>query len=534
MTRLLTPVSEAIATVDGLRYSYPSSSGAALQDVTLEVPAGAFMLLAGPSAGGKSTLLRVFNGLVPQFHGGKISGLVRVAGLDPSRTPTRVLASKAGMVFQEPEAQAIAETVEEEVAFGMEQQGIPPGEMARRIDAVLEMLGIGRLRGRRLQTLSGGERQRVAIAAVLALGPHLLLMDEPTSQLDPAGADAVLDAVQALHARGDMAVVVAEHRLERLLHRVDAVAEVDGGRVRAMGPREASAVLAAVPPVCALARKFGLPGNPLTIEEALPGVQTAGLRAAPRAAPNPGAELIRLDSVTVSYGAHLALREASLTLREGEVVALVGPNGSGKTTLFRAITGLSQPDSGQVWFAGRPAPEAIAARTAHAGMVPQDPALALYQETVAEEVAETLRHRRGRPGVGELSRALDRWGVSELAGRNPRDISVGQQQRVAVAAMLAHEPRVWLLDEPTRGADGAAKAWLAQTLREHARNGGAALVATHDIESAAQYATRVIALDDGRVRYDLPVAQALGHGGAMPTQVARLVPGALTIDEVSR
>lgn len=520
----------ALARLTGLGYRYPGSEVPALDAVSLEIEAGSYTLLAGPSAGGKSTLLRVFNGLVPQFHGGRLTGHAVVAGLDPARTPSRLMASIAGMVFQEPESQAVTETVEEELAFGMEQRGIAAGEMRRRIDALLPALGIDHLRYRRLLTLSGGERQRVAIASVLALEPRILLLDEPTSQLDPAGAEAVLGALEALRAGGDLAVVLAEHRLERLLARVDGVVAVDGGVATAMSPREAAAALAAVPPVCELGRRFGLEPLPLTGDEARGAL--AGMRLSSRTMETraPGDELVRARGLTAAYGEHVALREVSLSLREGEVVALVGPNGSGKSTLFRTLAGLTRPVSGEVRFAGKPAPGPVRERTAFAGLVPQDPALALYQESVRDELRDTLRHRgMARGGVEP---ALDHWGIEHLAGRNPRDVSVGQQQRVAIAAMLAHDPRVWLLDEPTRGADGAAKAWLAGRLREHAASGGAAIIATHDLESAARYATRVVALDRGTVRFDLPTRDALGHDGPMPTQVARLVPGAITVDEV--
>jgi len=521
----------AIATLGDVTYTYPGSHGPALDSVSCEIEAGEYVLLAGPSAGGKSTLLRVFNGLVPQFHGGRISGRALVAGMDPARTPARRMAALAGMVFQEPESQTVAETVEEEVAFGMEQEGIVRGEMRRRIDALLGALNIGQLRYRRLATLSGGERQRVAIASVLALEPALLLLDEPTSQLDPAGADAVLGAVDALRQTRELSVAVAEHRLERLLPRADRVIGVDGGRAAVMTPREAAKRLAAVPPVCELGRRFGLEPVPLTVEEARAGLAGRRLSIAVRDVPAPGAVLVRAEGLAVAYGEQVALRDVSLAVGEGEIIALVGPNGSGKTTLFRALAGLNRPARGQVWFAGKPAPGAVRERTAFAGLVPQDPALALYHESVRDEVGDTLRHRGMRREA--VDRALAHWGIEHLGPRNPRDISVGQQQRVAIGAMLAHEPRVWLLDEPTRGADGAAKEWLARQLREHAAGGGAAIVATHDLESAARYATRVIGLERGTVRFDLPAREALGHDGPSPVQVARVVPGALTAEEVA-
>ncbi len=257
-----------IATLRDVAYRYPAAREWTLRDVNLEVSAGSFALLAGPSAGGKSTLLRTFNGLVPQFHGGVFHGEARVGGLDPARTAARRVATVAGMVFQEPESQAICDVVEDEVAFGMEQHGIARAEMHRRLDSLLISLGIEHLRHRRLATLSGGERQRVAIAAVLALQPRLLLLDEPTSQLDPEGAAAVLDSLDRLRHSAGLAVLVAEHRLDRLLPAVDTVIEVVEGRVTRMTPRDAASRLRSVPAVCEIARRLRLDPMPLTLAEA--------------------------------------------------------------------------------------------------------------------------------------------------------------------------------------------------------------------------------------------------------------------------
>lgn len=519
---------------DNLSYAYPAgpseAAPPALQGVSARLADGSFTLLAGASAGGKSTLLRTINGLVPQFHGGRMTGAVTVNGRDASRTPTRHMAAIAGMVFQEPEAQAVAETVEDELAFGMEQHGLAPAEMRRRVDALLFELGIEALRYRHLNTLSGGERQRVAIAAVLALEPRILLLDEPTSQLDPAGADAVLSTLQRLHCERGLTLVVAEHRLERLLPVVDAVLEVEHGQALLMTPRQAAGQLRTVPPVCAAGRRLGWAPLPLTVAEA--SAFPARLRA-PRSIPGEcGRMLLAAEHLTVAYGEHVALQDATITLHAGEVVALTGANGSGKTTLFRALAGLVQPLSGRIVFEGSDAPRSTQARTAYAGLVPQDPAIALYHESVRAEVAETLRYRRGRERQQSVDGALATWDLGGLASSNPRDLSVGQQQRVALATMLAHQPPAWLLDEPTRGADGPAKAWLAERLRCHAAAGGAAIVATHDIESAARYATRVIGLHGGRIAFDLPAAQAFTATGPCPVQAAQLVARALVQEDL--
>ncbi len=524
-----------VVTFDHVTFRFPGRPNPALDDVDLAIEPGEFVLLAGPSAGGKSTLLRACNGLIPQFHGGTLAGKVSVFGKDPTRTPARDMARVAGLVFQEPESQGIADTVEDEIAFGMEQQGVPRAEMQRRIDRLASALELGHLRQRRLATLSGGERQRAAMAAVLALEPRLLLLDEPTSQLDPEAAGAVLDAVDRLRKDRDLTVAVAEHRLERLLPVVGRVVEVREGQVTAMTPGEAARTLENAPAACRLGTALGVSPAPRSVAEAQEWLRThtpSPYRIDHRADASPGEVVIATNDVRVTYGTNEVLRGIDIEVRSGEVVALIGANGSGKTTLFRAITGLVAANAGSVWLAGSLAPKGVAERTRIAGMVPQDPATALYRDSVREELHDGLRLRKLPSGPANVDQVLARWRLQELADRNPRDLSVGQQQRVAIAAMLVHEPKAWLLDEPTRGADYGTRRWLAEQFRAHAAHGGTVVVSTHDIESAAWWATRVVALKDGKVEFDLPAREAFGSNGPRPTQTARLVPGAIALDEV--
>lgn len=519
-----------IARIAGVTYRYPGAPAPALANADLAVGPGERVLLAGPSAGGKSTLLRLLNGLIPHFHGGTLRGTVTVAGLNTAGTPPRDLATVAGMVFQEPETQGIADTVEDDIAFGMEQLGVDPAEMRRRLATILAALGIEGLRRRRLTTLSGGERQRVAIAAVLALQPRLLLLDEPASQLDPAGACAVFDAIDAARSALGVAVVIAEHRVERLLPWADTVVLAAEGRTNALSPHDAAQHLPSIPGFLLAARRLRISPLPLTVEELR--CHASRLRPVPHQRPEsaPGNVIARTHGLTVTFAGHVALRDISFELREGEVIALVGPNGSGKTTLLRALAGLVRPTSGTTWLRGVTGGAGVRERTAVAGMVPQDPGLAFYLESVRDEVAATLRHRNG---PFDAATALSRWAIDDLASRHPRTLSVGQQQRAAIAAMLAHEPLIWLLDEPTRGADGPTKEWLADRLRKHAARGGAAIVATHDVESAARYATRAIGLRDGAIAYDLPATRAFGAGGPLQTSVAAAVPGAILPEDVA-
>jgi energy-coupling factor transport system ATP-binding protein len=434
--------------IDGLTYSYPGSTEPSLRSIDLELRPG-LTVVAGGSGGGKSTLLRLLDGLVPQFHGGRISGSAQVAGLDPLRTPIPRLAQQVGLVFQDVETQSVYGTVEREVAFGLENAAVPRAEMHDRVDEALAGLSIEHLRGRRLATLSGGERQRVQLAAVLAMRPQVVALDEPTSQLDPEGAAAVLAECTRLAATG-RAVVVAEHRLELLVPAADRLLLVEGGRVAA------------------------------TTREAL-------LRVAPRRASRSVDQTQiawQLSGVVAGAGTEPVLSDISVAGCRGEVVAVLGPNGSGKTTLLRTLAGLLAPMAGTV---RRPP-----GRTAY---LPQNPGALLHLPTVREEVALTLR----RTGSDEAPRAmLAAFGLEGLAGRYPRDLSSGERQRAALAATLAGSPTLVLLDEPTRGMDPAARRSLAAAVAALAGAGCAVVLATHDRDLAVALADRCIELANGR------------------------------------
>jgi energy-coupling factor transporter ATP-binding protein EcfA2 len=477
-------VSGPLARFEGVTYRYPGGALPSLSDVELEIGAG-LTLVAGGSGGGKSTLLRLFNGLVPQFHGGRISGSIVVDGLDPLRAPIPRLAQRVGLVFQDVETQSVYGTVEREVAFGLENAAMPRAQMHDRVDEALAGLSIGYLRGRRLTTLSGGERQRVQLAAVLALRPRIVALDEPTSQLDPEGAEAVLAACRGLAGDG-RAVVVAEHRLETLLPAANRLLLVKGGRV-SWAPRES---LAGAVAAAATGRRHSEGGGEVAWEMHDVAAGPAGPRAP-----------ALLDGVSLAGGA-------------GEVVALTGPNGSGKTTLLRTLAGLLPPLAGTV---RRPA-----GRTAY---LPQNPGALLHLPTVRAEVELTLR-RTGSTGSAEAMLAA--FGLAAFADRYPRDLSSGERQRAALAATLAGSPELVLLDEPTRGMDGAARRSLAAAVRALTERGSAVVLATHYTELVADLADRTIALADGRAVEVAPAAvapAAAAPTASAPAPVAAL-PGA--------
>lgn len=461
-------MAEPLARFEGVAYRYPGAASPSLAGLDLEIEPG-LTLVVGGSGGGKSTLLRLLDGLVPQFHGGRISGSARVDGLDALRTPIPRLAKSVGLVFQDVETQSVYGSVEREVAFGLENAAMPRARMHDRVDETLARLSIGHLRGRRLTTLSGGERQRVQLAAVLALRPRIVALDEPTSQLDPEGAEAVLAACRGL-ARDERAVVVAEHRLETLLPAADRLLLVEDGRVSPTTPDALGRAATAGP-------RRSIEGTELAWEMRDVAAGPAGPR---------GPDV--LDGVSLAGGA-------------GEVVVVTGPNGSGKTTLLRTLAGLIPPLAGTV---RRPP-----GRTAY---LPQNPGALLHLPTVRAEVELTLR----RTGAGGSADAmLAAFGLSGLSDRYPRDLSSGERQRAALAATLAGAPSLVLLDEPTRGMDAAARRSLAAAVRSLTNGGSAVVLATHDAELAAELADRTISLRDGRA-VEAPAAAAGPPRAAIP------------------
>ncbi len=430
----------ALASVESLTFAYPGATRPALQDVSLELRDGQVVALLGPSGSGKSTLLRALAALVPHFHGGCFSGRVEVAGLDTRRARPAELAGTVATVFQDPEDQVVMSVVENEVAFGLENVGTPPREIWPRVQEALASVGAAHLAGRRTSELSGGELQRVCLASALALRPRLLLLDEPTSQLDPAAAEAFLARVAGLGC----AVVLSEQRTARALALAERVLFVEGGRLLFDGPREAALEwLAARRPRYA-------------------GVVSQENRLAPRS--DGAVAACRLAGVSFAYGSERpVLGGVDLELRRGEVVALHGPNGSGKTTLAKIAAGLLVPGAGAVALAGS------------AGYLTQDPGRYLVCERALDETALAVGGNR------ELAEAaLARVGLAWAAERHPRDLSSGERERLGLAAVAVAEPDLLVLDEPTRGIDPDRRAEIAEWLFAYAAAGRGVLVATHD------------------------------------------------------
>ncbi|WP_406167440.1 ATP-binding cassette domain-containing protein [Streptomyces canus] len=542
--------------------TYDGAAEPTVQGVDFEVPEGELVLLVGPSGVGKSTILGAVSGLVPHFTGGTLRGRVTVAGRDTRTHKPRELADVVGTVGQDPLSHFVTDTVEDELAYGMESLGLPPTVMRRRVEETLDLLGLASLRDRPLATLSGGQQQRVAIGSVLTPHPRVLVLDEPTSALDPAAAEEVLAVLQRLVHDLGTTVLMAEHRLERVIQYADQVALLPApGEAPVFGtPAEMMAVSPVYPPVVDLGRLAGWTPLPLTVRDArrqagelrerLSGrtpmdnapaaaddeSRTGGAggnhgaprrRRAFRKRPGPPAptttpHLAEVHDLSVRRARIHALNHIDLTVRPGETIALMGRNGAGKSTLLNTLVGLVEPAAGTVHVGGaqphRTAPSDLVRRV---GLVPQEPRDLLYADTVAAECRAADQDAGAASGT---CRAL----VDDLLpgvtdDTHPRDLSEGQRLALALAVVLAARPPLLLLDEPTRGLDYAAKARLVDLLRELAATGHAIVLATHDVELAAELAHRVILLAEGEVIADGPAADVITASPSFAPQVSKIL-----------
>ncbi|BCK71565.1 putative ABC transporter ATP-binding protein [Streptomyces libani subsp. rufus] len=527
--------------------TYGDAAAPAVQGVDLTVPEGELCLLVGPSGVGKSTVLNAVCGLVPHFTGGTLHGRVTVDGRDTRTHKPRELADVVGTVGQDPLAHFVTDTVEDELAYGMESLGLPPEVMRRRVEETLDLLGLAELRDRAITTLSGGQMQRVAIGSVLTTHPKVLVLDEPTSALDPAAAEEVLSVLQRLVHDLGTTVLLAEHRLERVVQYADQVILLPSpGAPPVMGtPADIMAVSPVHPPVVALGRLAHWSPLPLSVRDArrkaaplreqLTGVPPQVPGRSPKVTPGAPDAAAEVSGLGVRRGRTEVLHGVDLTVRGGETVALMGRNGAGKSTLLTTLVGMHQPSSGTVRVGG-----AVPHRTSprdllrHVGLVPQEPRDLLYADTVAAEC--TAADQDAGAPAGSCRALVARLLPDVPDSVHPRDLSEGQRLALALAVVLTARPPLLLLDEPTRGLDYAAKARLIEVLRTLAAEGHAIVLATHDVELAAELAHRVVILADGEIVADGPTDEVVVSSPSFAPQVAKVLAPLpwLTVPQVAR
>ncbi len=562
-------------TFEQVSLTYAGEPAPALRAVDLAIEEGELALVVGRTGSGKSTLLGAVNGSVPHFTGGTLAGRVTVCGRDTRTHRPRDLADLVGVVGQDPVAGFVTDTVEEELAYGMEQLALPAAVMRKRVEETLDLLGIADLRSRPLAQLSGGQQQRVAIGSVLTTHPRVLVLDEPTSALDPTGAEEVLAAITRLVHDLGVTVVLAEHRIERVVQYADVIVHVaPSGLVTSGLPAVVMATSDVAPPIVELGRYAGWSPLPLSVRDArrvagplrdaLPPVPIPHDRAvvnarapvpmphdravvsarAPHLSPPPNRaagnggdrpSALRARAVVVRHGDLVAVAAVSLDLYAGEVTALMGRNGAGKSSLMWALQGTGTRASGSVSVRGGavgsgavgsgadvdPATLSPAQRRRLVGLVPQSASDLLYLDTVREECAQADRESSAAPGT--CAAHLDTLAPGIPPGRHPRDLSEGQRLALVLAIQLTADPPTVLLDEPTRGLDYAAKAALAGALTDLAAAGRTVLLSTHDVEFVATVAGRVIVMAEGDVVADGPTADVVVSSPAFAPQVAKIL-----------
>ncbi|MET7503307.1 ABC transporter ATP-binding protein [Streptomyces microflavus] len=557
-------------TFDQVTVVYDGADEPVLRDVNLVVDEGELCLVVGHTGVGKSTLLGAVNGLVPHFTGGTLYGTVTVDGRTTAGHPPRELADVVGVVGQDPLDGFVTDTVEEELAYAMEQLAISPAVMRKRVEETLDLLGLADLRHRALYELSGGQQQRVAIGSVLTAHPRVLVLDEPTSALDPTAAEEVLAAVTRLVHDLGVTVLLAEHRLERVVQYADRVIHLPGdGRVVSGPPADIFATSSIAPPIVELGRAARWSPLPLSVRDArraaaplrtaLAAVPAPAVRPVPE---EPGAALLTARGITVAYRGVAAVREVDLDLRSGEITALMGRNGSGKSSLLWALQGSGPRKSGTVRVVSGNAdgtggsvsgtgpggsrgpakgsdPKNLSAAEARAlvGLVPQTPTDLLYLESVEQELDQAdIESSASASDCGLTARViLDRLAPGIDGAAHPRDLSEGQKLALVLAIQLTAAPRVLLLDEPTRGLDYRAKTQLISIVDGLAAEGRSVVISTHDVEFAARAADRVVVMAEGDIVADGPTTEVIVASPVFAPQVAKILSPLpyLTVDQVA-
>ena len=505
---------------------YPQSTQTILEDLSFQIAEGEMVLVMGETGSGKSSLLRLINGLVPHHTGGILAGDISVDGISTRTVKPGSLAHLVGIVGQNPVNGFVTDIVEEELAFSMEALNFPQDVMRKRVEEVLDLLSLSGLRNRSIATLSGGEQQRVAIGAALVMHPKVLVLDEPTSALDPIAAEEVLSVLHRLVHDLSVTVIIAEHRLERVIQFVDRILYIEGNGETSIGPADEILKRSElVPPIVKLARALNLKEIGTSVREVRR--QTEDIRnrdfAHVAAKKNVGSVAIEVNRVSHSYSSKKALSNVSTTINQGEIVAIMGRNGAGKSTLLHAIVGLHSPDSGVISVNDvDPTTLKGAARRRSIGYVPQEPSDLLYAASVEEECAQADRDNELTPGT--TASLLNRLVPHISQHAHPNDLSEGQRLALVLSIVLSGNPEILVLDEPTRGLDYQAKSVFALALKEFATQfNRPVLLATHDVELVAELTDRVLFLAEGEIVADGTTLDVLLSSPAFAPQVAKIM-----------
>ncbi len=525
--------------INNLSFRYPGRETASIREINLRIRAGEFVLLTGPTGCGKSTLLKCLNGIIPHLSGGECRGEILIDGRETRSLTMAQLSAEVGLVQQSPDDQIFATAIQDEVAFGPENLCLPRPEIEQRVEWALKAVELDDCRRRSTAALSGGQKQRLAIAAMLALNPRVLALDEPISQLDPQGANEVMTVVRKLNKDYGVTVVMVEHRIHEVAQFVDRMIVMRDGRILIDAPtREAMAradLFASMglrlPDTVEISRRFKLGRVAMTVQEAAEMLKTNGAVRTKvpldkvRFGPIAPQRAIEVRELSYRYGKQdkLAVESLNLVVGRGERVAVMGRNGAGKSTLLAHIAALTPPWRGTVQVAGRTISRSYDLPLGTVGMVMQNPDLMLFQASVRREVDFGLLNL-GLPSAvraERYSRAIESLALVPFQDDPPLALSRGQRLRTAVAAVVAMRPEIVLLDEPTTGQDKRHIDSMMDGLTAQAET---LVFCTHDVDTAIRYATRIVVMDGGRIIADdqprkiFADEALLARSGLRPTQ----------------
>jgi len=518
---------------------YPTSTKTILEDLSFEIAEGEMVLVIGSTGTGKSSLLRLINGLVPHHTGGILAGDITVDGISTQLVRPGELAHLVGIVGQNPAQGFVTDIVEEELAFGMEALNIAPDVMRKRVEEILDLLALTHLRNRAISTLSGGEQQRVAIGSALVMNPKVLVLDEPTSALDPIAAEEVLSILHRLVHDLSLTVVIAEHRLERVIGFADRIIHIAGdGSAEINLPEEILKRSEIAPPIVHLARALGLSDVGLSVRDVrrmTDEIRVSGKDFEREVQPL-GPIAINANNLSLTYGDKKALNNLTTRIHSGEIVALMGRNGAGKSSLLTTLVGVNKVSTGSSEICGvKSADLKGKLRRQTVGFIPQEPSDLLYGQSVESECQQADKDNQSAPGT--TFALLKRLVPSINSSTHPRDLSEGQRLALVLSIVLSAQPKVLILDEPTRGLDYQSKSLLISLLKNFAKVlDRAVLIATHDVELVAELSDRVIFLAEGEVVADGPTLDILLSSPAFAPQVAKVMSPRpwLTVSDVMR
>ncbi|MDD2620160.1 MAG: energy-coupling factor transporter ATPase [Syntrophomonadaceae bacterium] len=541
--------------IEDLSYYYPETNTPALNRINLEIPEGQFLIIAGESGSGKSSLLRIISGLAPEFYGGSSQGRISLDDVDIKQLKQRELLQKMGIVFQNPESQLIMMSVEQELVFGLENLGLPNNLMRRRLMEVSGALGLSSYLDSFIPELSGGQKQKIALASVLAMQPEILLLDEPSSQLDPIAAQEFLAVVRQLNEDHGLTIILVEQRLERCCHLADRIIFMEQGqicydyKVKERGANQWTYKLPAVflPPIPKLFAGLGYKKLPMTVKqgrkilhEDFPSLAENKQVSVTVSKTSAGAEeqqnIVDIRSLYFSYpNGQEVLKNIDLSINSGDFIAVMGENGAGKSTLLKNINGLLKAGRGQIKMLNRDTGKmTVEELAADIGYLPQDSMDYLFLPSVGEELTYTIKNRN-LPDDGFKEHISKKLNLKPFLECNPRDLSAGEAQRVVIASILLSRPSLLLLDEPTRGLDNHMKEKLGELLLQLNSEGTAIVMVTHDVEFVAQYARDLILMFGGIIvtkgsKYEI-LPQSTYYAPQMCKLFRNIADGVLKADE---